>query len=116
VNIVADESVDGPIVVRLRQDGHNVSYVAEMSPGVSDDEVLDEANRQRAILLTADKDFGDLIYRQRRTSQGVILIRLAGLSAAAKAQLTAATIDEHSGEIPGAFCVIAANSVRIRRR
>ena len=56
MNVVADESIDRPIVDRLRQDGHQVWYVAEMEPGISDDAVLDIANREVALLLTADKD------------------------------------------------------------
>lgn len=59
MNFLADESVDRQIVERVRQDGHQVWYVAEMEPGVSDDVVLNLANQKTALLLTADKDFGD---------------------------------------------------------
>jgi len=45
MNILADESVDQPVVQRLRQDRHAVLYVAEMEPGVSDDAVLDRAKQ-----------------------------------------------------------------------
>jgi predicted nuclease of predicted toxin-antitoxin system len=61
--LLADESVDRPIVERQRQDGHNTVYVAELSPSVTDDEVLQEANNRDALLLTEDKDFGGLVYR-----------------------------------------------------
>ena len=44
MNFLADESVDGPIVEALREDGHDLQYVAEISPGITDDEVLDAAN------------------------------------------------------------------------
>lgn len=46
--------------------------------------VLELANRARALLITADKDFGELVFRQRRISQGVVLLRLAGLEEAEK--------------------------------
>jgi|SRR5208337_3244841 len=85
MNFLADESVDFPVVQRLRSDGHEVLYVAEMDPGVSDEKVLAAANDKNALLLTADKDFGELVYRLRRISAGIILIRLAGLSPAGKA-------------------------------
>jgi len=62
MNLVADESVDGPIVERLRQDGHAVFYIAELDPGIDDDAVLDEANRSGALLITSDKDFGELVF------------------------------------------------------
>lgn len=61
MNLLADESVDRQIVDRLRQDGHAVRYIAEMEPGVSDDTVLDLAYRESILLLTADKDFGELV-------------------------------------------------------
>jgi predicted nuclease of predicted toxin-antitoxin system len=74
VNFLADESVDRQIVDHLRQDGHHVWYVAEMEPGVSDDAVFDLANREEALLLTADKDFGELVFRLRRLAPRVVLV------------------------------------------
>jgi predicted nuclease of predicted toxin-antitoxin system len=55
-----------------------VLYVAEMDPGISDEKVLAAANDINALLLTTDKDFGELVYRLRRISAGVLLIRLGG--------------------------------------
>jgi len=48
MNLLADESVDSEIVRRLRRDGHSVQYVAEMLPGVSDEIMLELANREHA--------------------------------------------------------------------
>ena len=115
MNLLADESVDGPVVERLRRAGHAVSYVAEMEPGVVDDLVLDRATRDGSLLLTADKDFGELVYRQRRLTRGVVLIRLAGLSPTEKARLVASVIDEHRAQLSRAFTVITHKAVRIRR-
>ena len=115
MNLLADESVDGPIVERLRREGHRVQYIAEMDPGISDDAVLDLANREASLLLTADKDFGELVFRQHRLVHGVILIRLAGLSPAEKARLVASSIALRGPELPHAFTVIAPRAVRIRR-
>jgi predicted nuclease of predicted toxin-antitoxin system len=114
VNILADESVDGPIVYRLRQDGHLVYYVAEMEPGIPDDAVLDLANREAALLLTADRDFGELVYRQHRTTSGVVLVRLAGLSPLRKAEIVSSALEQHTTELPRAFTVISPGTVRIR--
>jgi hypothetical protein len=54
MNFVADESIDAQIVHRLRKDGHRIYDVTEIDPGISDDEVLSKANKESAILLTAD--------------------------------------------------------------
>ena len=48
MNFLADESVDDQIVERLRNDGHDVLYIAEMDPGITDDQVLDKANENHA--------------------------------------------------------------------
>lgn len=59
MNFLADEGVDRQIVERLRIEGYSVLYVAQMQPGISDDVVLDLANQYNALLITADKDFGE---------------------------------------------------------
>jgi predicted nuclease of predicted toxin-antitoxin system len=114
--LICDEGVDRPIVDRLRQDGLEVLYVAEMSPGLSDDQVLDEANRSAALLVTADKDFGELVYRQGRITSGVLLRRLAGLSEEEKTALVSAVMREHGTELQGAFSVVSRGRLRVRPR
>jgi len=85
MNFFADESLDRQIIARLRQGGHAVLDVTEIDPGISDDKVLSMANESKAILLTADRDFGDLVFRQGRLTEGVVLIRLSGLPSTKKA-------------------------------
>lgn len=115
MKFLADESVDRQIVERLRQDGHLVRYVAEMEPGVSDDIVFASANQESALLLTADKDFGEMVFRQRLHTHGIVLIRLAGLSPSRKAEIVTSAINRHATELPRAFAVIAPGALRIRR-
>ena len=116
MKFLADEDVDKPIVERLRKDGHIVFYVIEMEPGISDDEVIQRANQESALLLTADKDFGELVFRQGRIVYGVVLIRLAGLSPQRKAEAVAVAVQEHAEELPQNFAVITPGAVRIRKR
>lgn len=116
MNFLADEGVDRQIVDRLRDEGHTVLYIAEMDPGISDDSVLDTANSQSAMLITADKDFGEIVFRQRRSSGGIILIRLQGLSPEAKAAAVSEAINGHLTELSGNFSVLSPGAFRIRRR
>ncbi|MEA5564811.1 DUF5615 family PIN-like protein [Anabaena sp. UHCC 0399] len=115
MKFLADENLDWQIVERLRQDGHLVWYVAEMERGISDDVVLHLANQEEAILLTSDKDFGELVFRLRRIASGVVLIRLAGLSTISKAEITVNAINQHNSELLGAFTVISPTAIRIRK-
>ena len=114
MNLLADEGVDKPIVDRLRQDGHEVAYIAEMSPGIDDDTILRQANENGALLLTLDKDFGELVFRQGLIHAGVILIRLAGLQSPTKAELVATAITTHDTKLLNTFSVISPGSIRIR--
>ncbi len=116
MRFLADECVDRQIVDRLRHDEYTVLYVAEMEPGISDHDVLNLANHEGAILLTADKDFGELVFRQDKVARGIVLVRLAGLLPTIKADIVATTIEDHGGEFLRSFTVITAGSVRIRRK
>jgi hypothetical protein len=67
---VADENVESVIVQRLRDDGHDVIWIAESDPGTSDDSVLALAEDEARLLITSDTDFGELVYRQGRARGG----------------------------------------------
>ncbi len=116
MNLVADEDIDRPIVDALREAGHQVWYLTEMDPGMPDEEVLELAEQNDALLLTADKDFGELVFRQRRKTRGVVLIRLAGLGPQRKASLVADVMEEHGSAFGDAFTVVTPSAVRIRGR
>ena len=115
MKFVADESVDQPIVDRLRSDGHEVVAVAELDPGISDDEVPAISNDLNSVLITSDTDFGELVFRQRMNSAGVILLRFAGLSADTKAHIVSRVVNEHGQEFSASFSVVGPTTVRIRR-
>ena len=116
MKLVADESVDRRIVWLLREEGHDVVYIAELDPGISDDIVLSIARESGALLVTADKDFGELVFRQQIIHSGVMLIRLAGLSPDAKPNVVAAAIRERGPELENSFSVVSPGWIRIRHR
>lgn len=114
MRLVADESIDAPIVERLRRCGHEVLFVAELDPGIDDEGVLALANDRDALLLTADKDFGELVFRLGRVTTGVILVRLAGLKPRRKAEIVEACAAKYGEKMRRAFTVIAPVGIRIR--
>jgi len=87
----------------------------EQSPSVADDFILLTSQADGRIVVTADKDFGELVYRLGRASAGVILIRLAGISNVAKANMVSSAVYEHAIELPGSFTVLEPGRIRIRR-
>ncbi len=115
MRFVADECVDAEIVARLRERGHEVVCIAGEHPGLEDEAVLDAAGRLEAVLLTADKDFGQLVFRWRKVDAGVILLRLAGLGQEEKATVVLSVVSRYGTRLRGAFTVISETAVRIRR-
>ena len=114
--MLADENVDGSVVDALRRDGHEVAYVAEFAPGIADDEVLQRANALGALLVTADKDFGEMVFRQGLVHSGVILLRLAGLAPDEKAATPSSALRSREAQLRDAFCVVSPSAIRIRRK
>jgi len=115
MNLVADESVDRQIVERLRDEGHEILYIAEVEPSVSDSVVFDRANERFSLLLTGDKDFGEIVFRDNSLSSGgVVLLRLAGLSSEKKAEIVSDAFRDHEEEFANRFSVVAPGKIRIR--
>ena len=115
MKLVADESVDRQIIDLLRLDGLEVIAIAEIAAGSTDEDVLARAVSEQALLLTADKDFGDLVFRQGLAAEGVVLARLSGLSQQTRAEHVRDAFRQHSHLFPGAFTVIEYGGVRIRK-
>jgi predicted nuclease of predicted toxin-antitoxin system len=114
LDLVADENVDAPIIAALRAAGHQIVYVQELDPGIDDARVLALANRCGALLLTSDKDFGELVFRQGLVHAGVILYRLAGLTSERKAAAILEVLRTHGDALLGAFTLVSPAHVRIR--
>lgn len=77
MRFLADECCSATLVEALREDGHDVLFMIEHDPGASDARVLQRAFDENRLLLTEDKDFGELVYRLRRPARGVVLLRFA---------------------------------------
>lgn len=110
--IVADESVDFRIVTALRAAGLIVYSVAEELPSITDISVLSIAVEKRALLITEDKDFGELVFRLKLPHSGVLLIRIE--EAHHKLSSVIAGIKEHYKDMMNKFSVINDNKLRIK--
>ena len=73
---LVDECIDAGTVAHLRAMGHDVVYMAEIAPRDSDTEVTTRAQAEKRLLLTEDKDFGDLVFRRGQSVPGVVLSRI----------------------------------------
>ena len=115
MKVIADEGVSREVVNRLRAEGHEVEWVSESSPGSADTDILAKAAVDKAVLLTEDKDFGELVYRKKLGHSGVILLRLDGCSPEEKSEIVSNVFRQSLNEIKSAFVVIDNRSMRVRR-
>jgi predicted nuclease of predicted toxin-antitoxin system len=65
MRILADENIPGDAVAALRECGHDVAWVRADAPGSSDIVVIARAQAENRILVTFDKDFGELAFRSK---------------------------------------------------
>jgi predicted nuclease of predicted toxin-antitoxin system len=111
---VADECVDADLVRRLRRDGHDILYVAEIAPGVTDTGVAQRAQEDRRLLLTEDKDFGELIFRSQVTVPGLVLLRIAPGERRLKLTRMQAAVATFGERLYGRYLVVEPGRFRSR--
>jgi len=103
------------IIDQLRVDGHTVRAIRETDQGLVDPDVLAIAVNEQSLLLTQDKDFGELVVRFGMKHCGIVLIRLAGMAIRSRSQVVCELLRDHAKELPMAFTVISRGGVRIRQ-
>jgi predicted nuclease of predicted toxin-antitoxin system len=113
MRFVADENVLRLVIERLRAGGFDVLSITETRSGAPDRDVLQAADAEDCILLTEDRDFGELVIRQRLDVRGVILLELDRLSNAAEADV-AEVVSAHSDKLVGNLVVIEPGRIRVR--
>ncbi len=114
MKLLADENVPGPLVRELRDRGHDVLFAKEEMRTAPDRQILERAQADGRVLLTFDKDLGELAFRfGLPASSGVILFRLSGATPDEDAAVVLATF-ERAIEWEGHFSVVTAERIRVR--
>ena len=114
LRVLVDECA-GPSLARwLSERGHDAESVYDSSPGIPDTEVLAWAVREQRVLITADKDFGDLIYRDSLAHAGVILLRLDDERSQNKIEVVARLLSQIGDQLLDRFTVATETQARVR--
>ena len=116
MQFLANENFPLPSVSYLRQAGYDVAAVIEDSPGAKDREVLERAVREGRIVLTFDRDYGELIYRLRLpTPPGVIYFRFDPLTPQEPAERLLWLLNVSKLSVDGKFTVVQRRQIRQRQ-
>ena len=97
-----------------RSDGYDVSYIKEIAPGSDDQSVLQLAFNEQRILLTEDKDFGELTVRLKLPAHGIILLRINPADAGTKLARLREVLLNHSARLAGSLAVVDEAQARFR--
>lgn len=113
MKFLVDECCDVGLVLSLRNEGYDVFYVKESMPSSSDNEVLQKAYLEERILITEDKDFGELVFRLKMPAYGVILLRFLISERHLKWPKLKHLIHVKSEELNGKFVVVDKDKARL---
>lgn len=111
---LADVNIEKSLVDFLREQSFDVIWIPNYNCNLSDEDLLKFANKEKRILITNDKDFGELIFQQRKLSEGIILIRVKGQEVDKKLRSLKKLIRFYKAKIRNNFIVITDRRIRIR--
>jgi len=116
VRLLADENLPREAVESLRASGHDVAWMAEDAPSTTDLYVLAKACAEERVVVTCDKDFGELAFRTGMPALfGIVLLRVPPMLSELVAELAVRTL-ESSPDLRGRFWVVdPAGAVRVRK-
>ncbi len=113
MKFLVDECTGRRLALLLKEAGYDVIFVGDWKSGATDEEVLRKAEEEGRILITDDKDFGELIFRLGKPSNGVILIRTSTTNPEKRFELLEILLN--TIDVRDRFIVLKDNVVKIRK-
>ena len=114
MRFLVDESTGFGVANYLYRQGHDVLIVTEIMPEADDSDILRRAVEESQIVVTNDKDFGELIFRSGQPHRGVILLRLKDERGANRLHVISSLLDQFGTQLADRFLVVTETSVRFR--
>jgi predicted nuclease of predicted toxin-antitoxin system len=111
LSFLADENISRYLVTLLREQGYHVSWIRELKKGTSDLSIIEMAAKEDLIIITNDKDFGYLIFKQRLKCPGLILIRIDEIG---QGNVILAILQKYRHKLKNHFTIITDKKVRFR--
>ncbi len=114
-SILADENIPRATIRLLREAGFNVRSAAEEMPGAPDTDILDLARSEERLLLTSDRDFGELIYyRRHKAPPAVVYLRFVPVTPDEAALIFLNLLQLGEIDLAGRFTIVTRDQVRQR--
>jgi len=113
---IIDVGVSKKVEKWLEETGYDVKNVRDLDPAMSDETIIRLAIDEKRILITMDKDFGELVYKSGMDHHGVLLLRLESANSTEKLNVVQKIFEKHEKKLKNSFCVYQNNQLRIRKK
>jgi len=114
LKFLVDVGVSKKVEKWLAENGYDVKAVRDLNPKAKDSEILHLAVAESRMVITMDKDFGELVYNSGMKHSGVLILRLEDANGAQKIEIVKKILSEYAGKIPNKFCVFQNERLRIK--
>ncbi|KAA9041845.1 hypothetical protein FW778_07460 [Ginsengibacter hankyongi] len=112
--IVIDVGVGRVIEEWLSQQGYNIIAISKVNPEMTDYDIIQMANKEDAIIITMDKDFGELVFKTHLPHKGILLLRLDDAVSEEKLSAIQNILPDYLAQIQNHFSVYQNGKLRIR--
>jgi predicted nuclease of predicted toxin-antitoxin system len=116
LKFLVDVGVGKKVEEFLHKNGYDVLPVRKINPRMSDPEIIDIAAKDNRIIITMDKDFGELVYNSGLIHKGILILRTENCSGDKKVKILSEVLINYSSELEENFCVFSKDRLRIRRK
>ena len=114
LRVLVDVGVGKAVEDWLRADGHDVQAVRDRDPQMDDLDILSWAVSDQRIVMTMDKDFGEIVYHSGQPHSGVLLLRMEDAPSKEKVRVVKEIVQSHADQLPGHFAVYQDGRLRVR--
>ena len=115
MKFIVDENLGPSVSNWLKNKGFNTFCVLKENPGIDDTTVLNIANTEERIIVTNDKDFGELVFKNQLPCKGLILLRLQDNSLSGRINSLQNLFDNYLSLISyESFIVVSDENVRVK--
>ncbi|MBW1702476.1 MAG: DUF5615 family PIN-like protein [Deltaproteobacteria bacterium] len=115
LKFLVDIGVSKKVEEYLVEQGYDTKTVRAIDTRMSDQEIIRLAASEGRMVITMDKDFGELVYHSAMKHCGVLLLRLEDATGLVKLEVVRDILESYSDQIKNHFCVYQNNRFRIRR-
>ena len=114
MKVLLDTCIWGPAQIEIREAGHDVIWSGDWEKDPGDEEILNRAHAENRVLVTLDKDFGELAILRGLPHHGII--RIVGFSVRQHAPVCLSVLNSHQKELEASAIVTAGPGSRLRIR